>query len=55
MRQPREMLGRMAAETLIDLIEEVEHQRGQLRIVLNSDLIVRASTSHLRKENAPLA
>jgi LacI family repressor for deo operon, udp, cdd, tsx, nupC, and nupG len=46
MRQPREMLGRMAAEALIDLLEEVDVNRGQLRIVLNSDLIVRESTGH---------
>ena len=44
MRQPREMLGRMAAETLIDLLEGTEPQRGPVRIVLNSDLIVREST-----------
>ena len=46
MRQPREMLGRMAAEMLIDILEDAEHRRGQLRIVLNSDLIVRESTGH---------
>ncbi|MBJ3785515.1 LacI family DNA-binding transcriptional regulator [Devosia sediminis] len=55
MRQPREMLGRMAAETLIDLLDELDHRPGQLRIVLNSDLIVRASTGHPRKEEAPAA
>lgn len=49
MRQPREMLGRMAAETLIDLLEDVDQTRGRLRIVLNSDLIVRASTAHPRR------
>jgi LacI family transcriptional regulator, repressor for deo operon, udp, cdd, tsx, nupC, and nupG len=48
MRQPRELLGRMAAEALIDLLEDVEQQRGRLRIVLNSDLIVRESTAYLR-------
>lgn len=48
MRQPRELLGRMAAEALIDLLEDADQQRGRLRIVLNSDLIVRESTAHLR-------
>ena len=48
MRQPRELLGRMAAEALIDLLEDVDQRRGRLRIVLNSDLIVRESTAHLR-------
>ena len=52
MRQPREMLGRMAAEALIDLLEEVEPRRGQLRIVLNSELIVRESTGRPPKEVA---
>src|SRR5690606_17442746 len=47
MRQPRELLGRMAAETLIDILEEAEHRRGPMRIVLNSELIVRESTAHL--------
>lgn len=46
MRQPREVLGRMAAETLINVLEEVDEARGQLRIVLNSDLVVRGSTGH---------
>ncbi|ODT75745.1 MAG: hypothetical protein ABS76_33395 [Pelagibacterium sp. SCN 64-44] len=44
MRQPRETLGRMAAETLVDLLEETGLARGPLRIVLNSELIVREST-----------
>lgn len=46
MRQPRETLGRMAAETLIDILEDPEAMRGPLRIVLNSDLVVRESTAH---------
>lgn len=50
MRQPREMLGRMAAEALIDLLEEVDPERGQLRIVLNSELIVRESTGRPPKD-----
>ena len=47
MRQPRELLGRMAAEMLIDVLEDVEHRRGPMRVVLNSELIVRESTAHL--------
>ncbi|MHA6298982.1 LacI family DNA-binding transcriptional regulator [Devosia sp. CAU 1758] len=50
MRQPREMLGRMAAETLIDILEDIDEQRGQLRMVLNSDLIVRESTGRPGKD-----
>lgn len=46
MRQPRELLGRMAAEMLIDILEDAEHRRGPMRIVLNSELIVRESTAH---------
>lgn len=44
MRQPREMLGRIAAGTLIDLLEEQGPTSGPVRIVLTSDLIVREST-----------
>ena len=46
MRQPRETLGRMAAETLLDVIENGADGRETLRIVLNSELIVRESTAH---------
>jgi len=45
MRQPRELLGRMAAEALIDILEDSDQQRGRLRVVLNSALIVRESTA----------
>ncbi|WIY54081.1 LacI family DNA-binding transcriptional regulator [Devosia sp. YIM 151766] len=45
MRQPRETLGRMAAETLIDILEKTEPAGGPLRILLTSDLIVRESTA----------
>lgn len=44
MRQPRETLGRMAAESLIDILEQSGPPKGPLRIVLNSELIVREST-----------
>jgi LacI family repressor for deo operon, udp, cdd, tsx, nupC, and nupG len=45
-RQPRDSLGRLAAETLIDLLEEGDNTRSPVRIVLNSELIIRESTSH---------
>ncbi|QQR40859.1 LacI family DNA-binding transcriptional regulator [Devosia rhizoryzae] len=47
MRQPRETLGRLAAETLIDLLEDGETSRSPMQIVLNSELIVRGSTAPL--------
>lgn len=43
-RQPRETLGRMAAETLIDLVEGQRVAPEPLKIVLSSELVVRAST-----------
>lgn len=45
MRQPREALGRMAAEALIDAVEDPEALVGPLRIVLRSELVVRESTA----------
>lgn len=45
MRQPREALGRMAAEALIDLVEDAGALPAPLRIVLRSELVVRESTS----------
>lgn len=53
MRQPRELLGRMAAEALIDILEDADQQRSRLRIVLNSDLIVRESTSRINRDARP--
>lgn len=53
MRQPRDMLGRLAAETLIDLLEDGNANRSAVRIVLSSDLIVRDSTAHPPAEAAP--
>lgn len=47
MRQPREALGRMAAETLIDTIEEPDALPTPLRIVLRSELVVRESTARI--------
>ncbi len=45
MRQPREALGRVAAEALIDLIEGRGHSRVPLHMVLSSELITRGSTA----------
>jgi LacI family repressor for deo operon, udp, cdd, tsx, nupC, and nupG len=45
MRQPREALGRLAAEALIDLIEGQSSGRAPQHIVLSSELIVRGSTA----------
>lgn len=44
-RQPRETLGRLAAEALIDLIDGHPGEAAPLRIVLSSELIVRGSTA----------
>lgn len=45
MRQPREALGRLAAEALIDLIEGKSSRGVPQHIVLSSELIVRGSTA----------
>lgn len=57
MRQPREALGRLSAEALIDLIEGQPRSRVPLHIVLSSELIVRGSTARLpaRAERGPRA
>ncbi|PXA99981.1 hypothetical protein DMC47_00520 [Nostoc sp. 3335mG] len=47
MRQPREAMGRMAAEALIDFVEEPEALVFPLRIVLRSELVVRESTTRI--------
>lgn len=47
MRQPREALGRMAAEALIDILEEPETLVTPLKIVLRSELVVRESTARI--------
>ncbi|WP_449396099.1 LacI family DNA-binding transcriptional regulator [Devosia riboflavina] len=47
MRQPREALGRMAAEALIDLLEDPDALGMPLRIVLRSELVVRESTARI--------
>lgn len=45
MRQPREALGRIAAEALIDVIEGQRRSRVPMHMVLSSELIVRGSTA----------
>lgn len=45
MRQPREQIGRVATEALIDILEGTPLERDPLRIVLKSELIIRASTA----------
>lgn len=45
MRQPREALGRLAAEALIDLIEGVPGKQVPRQLVLSSELIVRGSAA----------
>lgn len=48
MRQPREQIGRLATESLIDILEGAAAPGAPRRITLRSDLIVRASTRSLR-------
>jgi LacI family repressor for deo operon, udp, cdd, tsx, nupC, and nupG len=45
MRQPREEIGRRATETLIDILDGDRVDRGPVRIVLTSELVVRESTA----------
>ena len=47
MRQPREQIGRMATETLINLLEGNVASPEPVRVLLKSELIVRASTARL--------
>jgi LacI family repressor for deo operon, udp, cdd, tsx, nupC, and nupG len=47
MRQPREQIGRIAAETLINILEGNRTTSGPVRVVLRSELVVRESTGPL--------
>lgn len=47
MRQPREQIGRIATETLINILEGNHAGADPVRVVLSSDLIVRESTARL--------
>lgn len=48
MRQPREQIGRIATETLINILEGNRTSPDPVRVVLRSELIVRESTARLR-------
>ena len=45
MRQPREQIGRIATDTLIDMLEGRSRSPSPVRVVLSSELIVRDSTA----------
>jgi LacI family repressor for deo operon, udp, cdd, tsx, nupC, and nupG len=47
MRQPREQIGRIATETLVNILEGNRTGSDPVRIVLKSELIVRESTARL--------
>ncbi len=47
MRQPREQIGRIATETLINLLEGNVSSAEPVRVVLKSELVVRDSTARL--------
>jgi LacI family repressor for deo operon, udp, cdd, tsx, nupC, and nupG len=48
MRQPREQIGRIATETLVNILEGNRTSPDPVRVVLRSELIVRESTAPLR-------
>ena len=45
MRQPREQIGRIAAETLVNILEGSRTNTDPVRVVLKSELVVRESTA----------
>lgn len=45
MRQPREEIGRLATETVIDIIEGTAQSRAPLHVMLSAELVVRESTA----------
>ena len=47
MRQPREQIGRIATETLINILERKVISAEPVRVVLRSELVVRESTARL--------
>jgi LacI family transcriptional regulator, repressor for deo operon, udp, cdd, tsx, nupC, and nupG len=47
MRQPREEIGRIATDALIDIIEGTRTGNDPLHVVLTSELVVRASTARI--------
>ena len=44
MRQPREQIGRIATQTLVDILESPRSRAEPVRVVLKSELVVREST-----------
>ena len=50
MRQPREKIGRIAAETLINILEGNVVSSDPVRVLLRSELIVRESTAPPREK-----
>lgn len=55
MRQPREQIGRIATDTLIDMLEGRVRSPSPVRVVLSSELIVRASTAAIHVAPGPSA
>jgi LacI family repressor for deo operon, udp, cdd, tsx, nupC, and nupG len=53
MRQPREQIGRIAVETLINILENPAASVEPAHVVLSSELIVRDSTARLGAGHAP--
>lgn len=47
MRQPREQIGRIATETLINILEGNISDPGPVRVVLRNELVIRESTARL--------
>ena len=45
MRQPREEIGKLATDSVIDIIEGLSRDTGPLHLVLSSELVVRRSTA----------
>lgn len=48
MRQPREQIGRIATETLVNILDGNRTSPDPVRVVLQSDLIIRESTARLQ-------
>jgi LacI family repressor for deo operon, udp, cdd, tsx, nupC, and nupG len=47
MRQPREQIGRIATETLVNILEGNVESANPVRVVLKSELVIRQSTARL--------
>jgi LacI family repressor for deo operon, udp, cdd, tsx, nupC, and nupG len=53
MRQPREDIGRIATETLIDIIEGSRAGKGPVHVVLTSELVERSSVMRVAADSVP--